>query len=133
MDSEVFEKLSPTKLFFRCAVPSMITMAFSALSVFLRILANGSSEFFSNISMSVMSVVYNFFLLKHGGTTALAALSDHIFFRHARIPDRLPVHPHPHMATRRRMAQRIFLVHGKCCRNDRFGFDNENKEGENIK
>lgn len=43
--------------------------------VFLRILANGSSEFFSNISMSVMSVVYNFFLLKHGGTTAVAAFS----------------------------------------------------------
>lgn len=44
-------------------------------SVFFRIIANGSSEFFSNISMSVMSVVYNFFLLKHGGTTALAAFS----------------------------------------------------------
>ena len=43
--------------------------------VFLRILANGSSEFFSNISMSVMSVVYNFFLLKYGGTTAVAAFS----------------------------------------------------------
>lgn len=44
-------------------------------SVFLRILANGSSEFFSNISMSVMSVVYNFFLLTYGGTTGLAAFS----------------------------------------------------------
>jgi Na+-driven multidrug efflux pump len=43
--------------------------------VFLRILANGSSEFFSNISMSVMSVVYNFFLLAYGGTTGLAAFS----------------------------------------------------------
>ena len=31
MDSEIFEKLPPTKLFFRCAVPSMITMAFGAL------------------------------------------------------------------------------------------------------
>ena len=45
------------------------------IPVFLRILANGSSEFFSNISMSVMSVVYNFFLLKYGGTTAVAAFS----------------------------------------------------------
>ena len=44
-------------------------------SVFLRTLANGSSEFFSNISMSVMSIVYNFFLLFHGGTTAVAAFS----------------------------------------------------------
>jgi len=43
--------------------------------LFLRILANGSSEFFSNISMSVMSVVYNFFLLAYGGTTGLAAFS----------------------------------------------------------
>ena len=42
---------------------------------FLQILANGSSEFFSNISMSVMSVVYNFFLLKYGGTIAVAAFS----------------------------------------------------------
>lgn len=45
------------------------------LSVFFRILANGSSEFFSNISMSVMSVVYNFFLLEYGGTTGVAAFS----------------------------------------------------------
>ncbi len=44
-------------------------------SGFLHILANGSSEFFSNISMSVMSIVYNFFLLKYGGTTGVAAFS----------------------------------------------------------
>ncbi len=40
-----------------------------------RILANGSSEFFSNISMSVMSIVYNYFLLEYGGTTGVAAFS----------------------------------------------------------
>ena len=45
------------------------------LSVFFRILANGSSEFFSSISMSIMSIVFNFFLLKYGGTTAVAAFS----------------------------------------------------------
>ena len=44
-------------------------------ALFFRILANGSSEFFSSISMSVMSIVYNFFLLKYGGTTGLAAFS----------------------------------------------------------
>ena len=44
-------------------------------AVFLRILANGSSEFFSSISMSIMSIVFNFFLLKYGGTTAVAAFS----------------------------------------------------------
>lgn len=42
---------------------------------FLGILANGSSQFFSNVSMSVMSIVYNVFLLKCGGTTAVAAFS----------------------------------------------------------
>lgn len=31
MDSEIFEKLPPTKLFFRCAVPAMIAMASGAL------------------------------------------------------------------------------------------------------
>ena len=43
--------------------------------IVFRIFANGSSEFFSSISMSIMSIVYNFFLLKYGGTTALAAFS----------------------------------------------------------
>ena len=45
------------------------------LKNFLRILANGSSEFFSNIAASVMTVILNLFLLKHGGTTAVAAFS----------------------------------------------------------
>ncbi len=31
MDSEIFEKLPPTRLFFRCAIPSIVTMAFGAL------------------------------------------------------------------------------------------------------
>ena len=44
-------------------------------AVFGRILANGSSEFFSSISMSVMSIVFNFFLLEYGGTTGVAAFS----------------------------------------------------------
>ena len=45
------------------------------LRKFFRILANGFSEFFSNISMSIMSVVLNLFLLKYGGTVAVAAFS----------------------------------------------------------
>lgn len=44
-------------------------------SGFLRILANGSSEFFSSISVSVMSMAYNFFLLRYGGTEGVAAFS----------------------------------------------------------
>ena len=46
-----------------------------SLFSFFRILANGFSEFFSSISMSIMSIIYNFFLLKYGGTTAVAAFS----------------------------------------------------------
>ena len=46
-----------------------------SIRVFWRILANGSSEFFSSIAMSIMSIVYNLFLLKYGGTTAVAAFS----------------------------------------------------------
>ena len=45
------------------------------VSQFFSIIANGSSEFFSSIATSVMSVVMNLFLLKYGGTTAIAAFS----------------------------------------------------------
>lgn len=34
-DSLMFEKLHPTKLFFRCAVPAMLSMVFSALYVII--------------------------------------------------------------------------------------------------
>lgn len=40
-----------------------------------RIVANGSSEFFSSIAASVMSVVMNLYLLRYGGTPAVAAFS----------------------------------------------------------
>ncbi len=43
--------------------------------MFGHLLANGSSEFFSNISVSIMSIAYNYFLLKYGGTTGVAAFS----------------------------------------------------------
>ncbi len=45
------------------------------LSQFFRLAANGSSEFFSSIAASVMSLVFNFYLLKYGGTTGVAAFS----------------------------------------------------------
>ena len=45
------------------------------VDVLWRILANGSSQFFSGISMSIMSIVFNLFLLKYGGTLAVAAFS----------------------------------------------------------
>ncbi len=40
-----------------------------------RIVANGSSEFFGSIAASVMSLVMNVFLLRYGGTSAVAAFS----------------------------------------------------------
>lgn len=46
-----------------------------AIRQFVGIIANGSSEFFSTIAASVMSIVMNLFLLKYGGTTAVAAFS----------------------------------------------------------
>lgn len=44
-------------------------------TTFWQILANGSSEFFSNVSVSIMAIAYNCFLLKYGGTTGVAAFS----------------------------------------------------------
>ena len=38
---------------------------------FLRLLSNGTSAFMEEIAMSVMSVVFNFYLLKYGGTTGV--------------------------------------------------------------
>ncbi|MDD6133395.1 MAG: hypothetical protein PUB49_01610 [Selenomonadaceae bacterium] len=45
------------------------------MSRFLRILANGSSEFLTSISSAVMGLMLNFFLLKYGGTSAVAAFA----------------------------------------------------------
>ena len=45
------------------------------LAQFFRIAGNGFSEFFSSIAASIMSVIMNLFLLKYGGTTAVAAFS----------------------------------------------------------
>ncbi len=45
------------------------------LKRFFHIIANGSSEFFSSIAASIMSVIMNLFLLKYGGTIAVAAFS----------------------------------------------------------
>ena len=42
---------------------------------FAKLMANGASEFFSNIASSVMAIVLNVFLLHYGGTTAVAAMS----------------------------------------------------------
>ena len=46
-----------------------------SLTSFLRIIVNGSSAFFGNMATSILSIIYNFFLLAYGGTTAVAAFS----------------------------------------------------------
>ena len=46
-----------------------------ALNQFFHMLANGASEFFSNISGSVMAFILNIVLMSLGGTTAVAAMS----------------------------------------------------------
>ncbi len=46
-----------------------------AIRQFLQLVANGASEFFTSIAMSVTSVIFNFYLLKYGGTTGVAAFS----------------------------------------------------------
>ncbi len=46
-----------------------------SLKRFIRISFNGSSEFLNFVSFSIMSLILNVFLLKYGGTSALAAFS----------------------------------------------------------
>jgi len=45
------------------------------LRQFIKLIINGSSEFFSNITASILAVIINTVLLGLGGTTAVAALS----------------------------------------------------------
>ena len=62
-------------VFFRKRMDVYYTGKGIPASRFFRIVANGASEFFTTIAVSVMSVVMNLFLLKYGGTTAVAAFS----------------------------------------------------------
>lgn len=52
----------------------------------LEIIYNGSSEFFSNISGSIMSIIINSFLLRLGGAVAVAAYSIVIYIESIIIP-----------------------------------------------
>ena len=45
------------------------------ISDLMNIIANSTSEFFSSISVSIMSIVFNSFLLVYSGSTAVAAFS----------------------------------------------------------
>ena len=65
MDSEIFEKLPPTKLFFRLAIPSMITMAFSALyqiadGIFVGRFIGEDALAAINLIMPIIMIVFGF-------------------------------------------------------------------------
>ena len=62
-------------LFYKKALDIYYTKKNISIKTFFYIIMNGSSEFFNSISISIMSIIYNFFLLKYGGTTAVAAFS----------------------------------------------------------
>lgn len=62
-------------LFYKKSLDLYYTKKNISFKVFFNIIINGSSEFFNSISTSIMSIIYNFFLLKYGGTTAVAAFS----------------------------------------------------------
>lgn len=61
--------------FFRKKLPLRFVKGGMEFRQFLRILANGSSEFFVNIAGSVFSIIMNAVLLSLGGSVALAAVS----------------------------------------------------------
>ena len=65
MDSEIFRKLPPTKLFFRCAVPSMVTMAFASLyqiadGLFVGRFVGGDALAAINLIMPIIMIVFGF-------------------------------------------------------------------------
>ena len=65
MDSEIFEKLPPTKLFFRLAIPSMITMAFASLyqiadGLFVGRFIGGDALAAVNLIMPIIMIVFGF-------------------------------------------------------------------------
>lgn len=61
--------------FFRKKLELRFMKGMIPLKQFCALLANGSSEFFSNISGSVMAFILNIVLMDLGGTTAVAAMS----------------------------------------------------------
>ncbi len=65
MDSEIFEKLPPTNLFFRLAIPSMITMVFGAIyqiadGFFVGRFVGGNALAAVNLVMPIIMIVFGF-------------------------------------------------------------------------
>lgn len=80
MDSEIFEKLQPTKLFFRLAIPSMITMAFVSLSqiadgLFVGRFIGGDTLAAINLIMPIIMIVFGFSnLIATGASVRISVL-----------------------------------------------------------
>ena len=80
MDSVIFEKLPPTKLFFRCAVPSMITMAFVSLyqiadGLFVGRFIGGDALAAINLIMPIIMIVFGFVnLIATGASVRVSVL-----------------------------------------------------------
>ena len=80
MDSEIFEKLPPTRLFFRCAIPSMITMAFGALyqvadGLFVGRFIGGDALAAINLIMPIIMMVFAFSnLIATGASVRISVL-----------------------------------------------------------
>ena len=80
MDSEIFEKLPPTKLFFRLAIPSMITMAFVSLyqiadGLFVGRFIGGDALAAINLIMPIIMIVFGFSnLISTGASVRISVL-----------------------------------------------------------
>ena len=80
MDSEIFEKLPPTKLFFRLAIPSMITMAFGALyqiadGLFVGRFIGEDALAAVNLIMPIIMIVFGFAnLIATGASVRISVL-----------------------------------------------------------
>ena len=63
MDSQIFEIASPTKIFFRCAIPAMISMAVGSLyqiadGVFVGRFIGGDALAAVNLIMPLITIVF---------------------------------------------------------------------------
>ena len=80
MNSEIFEKLPPTKLFFRCAIPSMITMVFGALyqiadGLFVGRFIGEDALAAVNLIMPIIMIVFSFSnMIATGSSVRIAVL-----------------------------------------------------------
>ena len=80
MDSEIFEKLPPTKLFLRLAIPSMITMAFGALyqiadGIFVGRFIGEDALAAVNLIMPIIMIVFAFAnLIATGASVRISVL-----------------------------------------------------------